>query len=233
MKAAIIAAGQGERLSKGGVDIPKPLVPIRKEPLIARVIRAATHVEATSIACIVNDLNPAVADYLRNSSWPIPLELIVRTTESSMESLFALAPLLQDEPFLLFTVDTVFKFIDLEKFLAEARGLEGEGALAVTQFVDDEKPLWARLDDRRRIVAFAEKAQPCPYVTAGFYYFKPDIFAMADAARVKRLSALRQFLGLLLEKGFTFFGIPVSKTIDVDCPEDIEKARRYLEEIGG
>ncbi|HVP80744.1 MAG TPA: sugar phosphate nucleotidyltransferase [Thermodesulfobacteriota bacterium] len=233
MKAAIIAAGHGERLKRGGIAVPKPLIPIGNETLIARVIRAAGHVKATSVGCIVNGLNPAVDDYLRNSSWPIPVELVVRTTESSMESLFALAPLLQNEPFLLFTVDTIFEFSALEKFLDEARRIEGDGALAVTQFVDDEKPLWARLDNHRRIVAFAEKAQPCPYVTAGFYYFKPNIFSMADVARAKRLSALRQFLGLLLEGGFTFFGIPVSKTVDVDCPEDIEKARRYLEEIGG
>ncbi len=233
MKAAIIAAGHGERLQQGGVFTPKPLIPIGNETLIGRVIRAAGHVKATSVGCVVNGLKPEVADYLRSSSWPIPVELVVKTTSGSMESLFALAPLLWDEPFLLFTVDTVFEFRALERFLAEARETQGHGALAVTSFVDDEKPLWAKLDNDRKITALGENAQPSPYVTAGFYYFSPDIFSMTDAARARRMSALRQFLGLLLEGGFVLSGIPVQKTVDVDHAEDIEKARRYLEEIGG
>ena len=162
MKAAIIAAGQGKRLSKRGVDIPKPLIPIHKEPLIARAIRAAAHVKATSVACIVNDLNPAVACYLQSTPWPVPLELVVKTTPSSMESLFSLAPLLKDEPFLLFTVDAVFEFERLKKFLTEARRLNGDGVLAVTRFVDDEKPLWVRFDRSHKMIALGDRVRPCP-----------------------------------------------------------------------
>ena len=232
MKAGIIAAGQGDRLIQGGIFVPKPLVTVGGEPLIARAIRAATHVGVTSIACIVNDLNPAVADYLRSTSWSVPLELIVKTTPSSMESLFSLAPLLSDEPFLLFTVDAVFEFNVLRRFLTKARRRSGDGALAVTRFVDDEKPLWARLDKDQKIVALGEEARPGRYVTAGFYYFKPEIFSMIDAARIKGFNALRQFLDLLLKNNYSLYGVPVSMTVDVDTPEDIEKAHKYLEEVG-
>lgn len=232
MKAGIIAAGQGDRLIQGGILVPKPLVTIGGEPLIARAIRAATHVGVTSIACIVNDLNPAVAEYLRSTSWSVPLELIVKTTPSSMESLFSLAPLLSDEPFLLFTVDAVFEFNVLRRFLTKARRRSGDGALAVTRFVDDEKPLWARLDKDQKIVALGEEARPGRYVTAGFYYFKPEIFSMIDAARIEGLNALRQFLDLLLKNNYSLYGVPVSMTVDVDTPEDIEKAHKYLEEVG-
>ena len=232
MKAGIIAAGRGDRLIQGGIFVPKPLVTIGGEPLIARAIRAATHVGVTSIACIVNDLNPAVADYLRSTSWSVPLELIVKTTPSSMESLFSLAPLLSDEPFLLFTVDAVFEFNVLRRFLRKARRRSGDGVLAVTRFVDDEKPLWAKLDKDQKIVALGEEARPGRYVTAGFYYFKPEIFSMIDAARIKGLNALRQFLALLLKNNYSLYGVPVSMTVDVDTPEDIEKAHKYLEEVG-
>ena len=232
MKAGIIAAGQGDRLIQGGILVPKPLVTIGKEPLIARTIRAANHVGVTSIACIVNDLNPAVAEYLRSTSWPVPLELVVKTTASSMESLFSLAPLLINGPFLLFTVDAVFEFGVLRRFLTEARSRGGDGVLAVTRFVDDEKPLWVKLDKGQRIIALGDGAQPGRYVTAGFYYFRPEVFSLIDAARARRLSALRQFLGFLLENRLSLYGIPVSKTVDVDTPEDIEKANKYLVEVG-
>jgi NDP-sugar pyrophosphorylase family protein len=150
-----------------------------------------------------------------------------------MESLFSLAPFLSDAPFLLLTVDAVFRFETLTRFLAKARSMQDtQGVLALTRFVDDEKPLWVRVDDHQKIVALGEAAQTSRYVTAGFYYFKPDIFTMIPAAKAKRLNALRQFLGFLMENDFSLYGIPVSKTVDVDYPEDIEKAERFLREAG-
>lgn len=233
MRAGIIAAGLGERLARGGSAVPKPLVPIFGEPMIARIIRAAAGVGATSLACIVNDLNPAVEDYLRAGPWPVPLEIVVKTTPGSLESLFSLRRLLAQEPFLLFTVDAVFPFAALEGFFAAARNIgQAYGVLALTPSVDDEKPLWVKIDRSHRIVAIGETAGPCDYVTAGFYYFSPRIFSLLERARAARMTALRQFLALLTVDGFPLYGLPVARTIDVDYPEDIEKAEALLREAG-
>ncbi len=229
MKAGIIAAGTGERLAQRGISTPKPLIRIGGEPMIARVIRAAASVGATSIACIINDLTPEVDRYLRSGTWPVPLDIIKKTTPSSMESLFTLAPMLADEPFLLFTVDAIFPFTSLKRFLTRAFTLtDAQGVLALTRFVDDEKPLWVRTDPYHKVTAIGEPARTSPHVTAGFYYFEPSIFHLVEPARARGLSALRQFLGFLLDSGYRLYGIPVSKTIDVDHPEDIEMAERYV-----
>jgi NDP-sugar pyrophosphorylase family protein len=232
MKMGIIAAGRGERLVLGGISTPKPLVPVGGRPLIARIIDVSAPLEVSSIACIVNDLNPAVPDFLRSVPWPVPVELIVKTTPSSMESLFSLAPLLLDEPFILFTVDVVFGQHIVEDFLQTAQTLtDAKGVLALTRFIDDEKPLWAAVNPSDRITALGDAARGSPFVTAGFYYFTPHIFAEVESARKKKLSALRQFLGHLLAEGYPLYGIPVPTTIDVDYPQDIEKAEAYLKEI--
>ncbi len=232
MKAAIIAAGRGERMSLGGIDTPKPLITLGGDPLVARTIRAAAKAGAASVACIVNDLHPVVSEYLKTESWPVPIELVVKTTPSSMESLFHLSHLLSEAPFLMLTVDAVFAIQTLTAFLANARTIaDARGVLALTRFVDDEKPLWAGVDHRFRISALGDSAAPTPYVTAGFYYFHPDIFSIVETARSRKLSALRQFLGLLLEKGYPLYGVPVSKTLDVDRPEDLKSAAAWIKEI--
>ncbi|MCE5244449.1 MAG: NTP transferase domain-containing protein [Syntrophobacteraceae bacterium] len=232
MKMGIIAAGTGERLARGGVSIPKPLLPVRGEPLISRIIHAAAKVRADSVACIVNDLNPDIAAYLRGTSWPIPVDVVVKTTPSSMESLFTLAPLLCDGPFLLSTVDTIFGPDTLESFCGEVLRLaDAGGALALTRYIDDEKPLYAVIDENRKITAMGADAAGSEYITAGFYFFHPGIFSLVDEARRRKLTALRQFLGLMIESGYPLYGIPVSKTIDVDHPEDIEKAEAFLKEF--
>jgi NDP-sugar pyrophosphorylase family protein len=233
MKAGIIAAGTGRRLAQKGFLVPKPLVAVGGEPMIARAIRAAAMLKMTSVACIVNDLNPAVSEFLRSGPWPVPLELVVKTTPSSMESLFSLAPLLREEPFVLFTVDAIFPFETLVSFFQRARTIsEAQGVLALTTFIDDENPLRVKLDERQEIVAMGRDAEGSSYATAGFYYFKPGSLSVATTARQKNLNSLRQFLGLLIEEGYPLYGLPVSKTVDVDHPEDVEKAEAYLKEIG-
>jgi NDP-sugar pyrophosphorylase family protein len=232
MKAGIIAAGLGERLVRGGILIPKPLVPVGGVPMLGRTIRAAARLGASSVACIVNELNPAVVDYIHSTPWPVPIELVVRTTPNSMESLLALEPLLSQEPFMLFTVDAVVPQATLDGFGHRAVNQPAAaGVLAVTTFVDDEKPLWVALDQESRITALGNRACPTPFVTAGFYYFLPRIFEVKRLAQSRNLAALRQFLGLLLESGYPLYGLPVSKTIDVDHPEDLEKAEAFLREI--
>jgi NDP-sugar pyrophosphorylase family protein len=108
---------------------------------------------------------------------------------------------------------------------------DSKGALALTGFIDDEKPLWAALDGSGRVTALGDAARGSPFITAGFYYFSPDIFDEIAAARRKKLNALRQFLSHLIDEGYRIHGVPVPKTIDVDYPEDIEKAEAYLKEI--
>src|SRR6202008_16877 len=95
-----------------------------------------------------------------------------RTTPSSMESLFTLAPHLGAAPFLLLTVDAVFAPAVLRDFLqAAARHPAADAGLAVTDFVDDEKPLRLTLAADARVVGLGPDAAASPLATAGFYVF--------------------------------------------------------------
>lgn len=229
MKAAIIAAGLGERLRAAGIHEPKPLVQVAGRPLIDYVLDSVTTAGIRQVACIVNELSTGIEEHCRQQ-WPdVKFEHIRRTTPSSMESLFTLSPLLQDERFVLLTTDAVFAPAVLGDFLraVEARD-RADGVLALATFIDDEKPLWARVDAEGRIVALGAGATGSGLVTAGFYAFKPVIFKEIDTARQRRFTALRQFLAHLLERGYEIYGERVAKTVDVDRPEDIAVAEAFV-----
>lgn len=57
MKFAIIAAGEGSRLSQEGVELPKPLVRLNGEAMIDRLIRIFNENGAEEICIIVNRLH--------------------------------------------------------------------------------------------------------------------------------------------------------------------------------
>jgi len=229
MKAALIAAGRGERLRAGGITRPKPLVEVAGRPLIDHVLGAVAEAGIDAVACIFNEEADAVADHCRAAGYPFELEIVRRTTPSSMESLFALAPHLEGGKFLLLTVDAIFPASLLRAFLERAASpADSPGVLAVTRFVDDEKPLWIRLDAGGRVEALGPGAEGSSLVTAGFYVFDPVIFREIEFARRSNFSALRQFLGHLLAAGYRLRGVPVGKTVDVDRPEDVAVAESFV-----
>jgi len=229
MRAALIAAGLGERLRNGGIQVPKPLVPIAGVPLIDRVLAAVAAVGIKEVACIFNEEADAVEAHCRQSARHLELYIVRRTTPSSMESLFALAPYLHNGRFLLLTVDAVFGPTVLPELLAAAaRYPDADGVLGVHDFVDDEKPLRLTVDAENRVTSLGPDAGASPLITAGLYVFDPRIFREVDAARAARFTALRQFLGHLVQTGYRLYGARLPKTIDVDRPEDVRTAEAFV-----
>jgi NDP-sugar pyrophosphorylase family protein len=229
MKAAIIAAGLGERLREGGVTIPKPLVPVAGRPLVDYALGAVAAAGIGEVACIVNEESHGIEDHCRSAWTSLRFEFVRRTTPSSMESLFALSPLLGDERFVLLTVDAIFAPGVLRTFIAAAAlHPQADGVLALSHFVDDEKPLWVRLGAGGVIEALGSSAHDSGLVTAGFYLFDPRVFREIDAARRRHLRALREFLGHLLAHGYRLHGELVPKTVDVDRPADIAVADAFV-----
>jgi NDP-sugar pyrophosphorylase family protein len=229
MKAAIIAAGLGERLRDGGYAQPKPLVQIGGRALIDYVLDAVAQAGLSEVACIVNQLSVGIEEHCRRQWSQLRFELIRRTTPSSMESLFTLAPLLANDRFVLLTVDALMPPALLAAFLSAARAHDdADGVLALTDLVDDEKPLWVQRDDAGRVTALGAPALSSGWITAGFYVFQPRIFDEIAAARAANFSALRQFLGHLVERGYRIYGEQVGKTLDVDRRADIAAAEEFV-----
>ncbi len=225
MKAGILAAGLGSRLTQGGITVPKPLVEVAGDTLIGRVIREAAAAGATSVAVITTPVHPEVAACLRRHSWPVPLSVLEWNSPHSLASLLALRPYL-DEPFLLSTVDAVLAPGALAAFAAQARRRDGLGALGLTRQIDDDKPLYVALGEDGRIQSLGKGRSP--WITAGCYFFAPRVFDYEAAARKRGLGALRQFLAFLVEAGETLWGLDVGPAVDVDHPEDIARAAALL-----
>jgi len=229
MKAAILAAGQGERLKAQGASVPKPLLRVGTLPLIEHALNSARAAGCSEVACIINQESAAVETHCREHVADLSLEFLHRTTPSSMESLFALAPLLgETQPFLLLTVDAIIAPGAVCDFVRRANArARADGVLAVTRFVDDEKPLRVETSPDGRITTIGGSAAG-PLVTAGFYVFRPAIFAEIPAARDAGLTALRQFLAHLVARGYALFAELVPKCVDVDRPEDVAAAEAFL-----
>jgi len=230
MNLAIIAAGEGSRLKAEGVPGSKPLVNIGGVPMIERLISHAAACGIRRYCCIVNEDSADLKEFLLSRKLPLDGRVVVRSTPSSMHSLFALAPMLRDGPFCLATADAIFREAEFRAYLeAAAARRDSDGVLAITGYIHDEKPLCVQLDDSGRIVAFSDSAEGCRWATGGLYYFSPRIFDCMEEALRSGTTRLRNFLRLLLQRSYRLHGFAFSKIVDVDHVGDIADAEELLE----
>ena len=104
MDLAIIGAGESSRIKAEGLKSPKHMIKINGEYLIERIIRIARSIETQKVFCIINSHEPELKNYLLMNDFGLPVDIIIQDTQSSMHSLFALAPYLME--------DTILKFSD-------------------------------------------------------------------------------------------------------------------------
>ena len=227
-QGAIIAAGRGERLrASSGVELPKPLVEIGGISLLARQAGAMVSSGAREVLAVVNSETASLA---RGISFPRQLRMIVRDTESSMESLLVLGEALPAGHFLLATVDAMVPDHEFRRFVTQARAstvpMPVDGVLAVAKWRGDRRPLFAEVTQAGLIASLGQRETSL--VTAGLYWLPTTIFRWSAPARERKLAALRAFLQMLLEEKIRLAAIEVEGAIDIDEAADLEAARRML-----
>ena len=251
MKYAIIAAGEGSRLAEEGIAVPKPLVKVAGQCLVDRLIRVFLANDAEEIVVVCNDLTPLVDEHLRMierdgfEGRMIPLRHIVRTTPSSMHSFYELSEFLKDSPFVLTTVDTIFRdeeFADyIAVFKASLADGSADGMMGVTDYVDDEKPLYiapSPVPPRGEagecqfpLIGNFLDADPdgtCPYISGGIYGLTPKAIDTLNRCMAEGKSRMRNFQRGLIEDGLRLLAFPFSKVLDIDHAKDVEKAEEFL-----
>lgn len=239
MKFAIIAAGEGSRLAAEGIDLPKPLVMVNGERLIDRLIRIFMQHDAEEIVVICNDQTSLVASHLvalqRDGlqGRPVPLRFVVKSTPSSMHSFFEISRYLQDGPFVLTTVDTIFDEKEFARYVAAFSQCRKEMLMGVTDYIDDESPLYVQTDGQLRVTAFLDQNDHCRYISAGIYGLQPSATFTVSNCIARYESRMRNFQRALLAEGHPVKAWPFSKVFDIDHASDIQKAERFLRGEGG
>lgn len=240
MKYAIIAAGEGSRLAQEGITSPKPLVKVAGQCLVDRLIRVFLANDAEEIVVVCNDLTPLVDEHLKTleceglDGKKIPIRHIVKTTPSSMHSFYELSQFLSDSPFILTTVDTIFRddeFADyVSAFKASLADGSADGMMGVTDYIDDEKPLYIKLRSRDFISAFLDSDPEgiCPYISGGIYGLTPKAIETLNRCMSEGQSRMRNFQRGLIADGLRLKAFPFSKVLDIDHATDIDKAEAFL-----
>ena len=234
MKYAIIAVGEGSRLAQEGIQSPKPLVEVGGERLIDRLLRIFMSNGATEIVAICNEQMTEVRKHLEEiqQQGNVPLKFVVKSTPSSMHSMWELSRWLGDGPFVLTTVDTIFREEEFGAYVAEFLQLvergEADGLMGVTDYIDDEKPLYVSTDDDLQITGFLDRCEQPRYISGGIYGLTPCSIDTLRRCIERGESRMRNFQRALIADGLRLKAKPFSKVLDIDHASDIQKAEDFL-----
>ena len=254
MDFAIIAAGEGSRLVQEGVTTPKPLINIHGIPLIERLIGIFLRNEASSISVIVNEEMKEVQDFLKRIRPAIPFHIHVKSTPSSMHSFYELSRYLKNDRFCLTTVDPIFREEEFKGYIQAFRQSDKiDGLMAVTDFVDDESPLYVKTDRDWRILGFGSPPPPridengledsiinssqegksenddgYTYVSGGIYCLRRSAIHVLENAVAEGVARMRNYQRQLVAEGLILKAYPFSKIIDLDHADDVRKAENFL-----
>ena len=219
MNYAIIAAGEGSRLVQEGVAVPKPLVDLDGRPMIRRLIDIFASYKPETLSIIVNEQMTAVREYIEEiaPTLPFPLRLTVKSTPSSMHSFYEVSRGFSEGKFILTTVDTIFN------------DDSADGCFGVTDFIDDEKPLYVDTDAEGFITAFRDAPNGHDrYISGGIYGLTaPALDILADCME-RGVSRMRNYQRALIDAGMHLRAFPFPKIVDVDHAGDIETARAFI-----
>lgn len=233
MDYGIIAAGNGSRLAQEGSERPKPLVEIGGEPMIGRLMGIFFRSGAERLSVVINESMTQVRRYLESLDLPVDVTLTVKNTKGSLHSLSEACKWIRSEKFCIATVDSVF---DEREFKAYVKAFEADdgydGYMAVTSFIDDEKPLYVDVDEKMEIKTFRDRPWAgAEYVSGGVYCLGQKALGVLRDSLDKGIDDMSDYQRALVQGGLRLKACPFDKIIDVDHLHDVETANQYIKQL--
>lgn len=235
MDYVILAGGLGRRFVKEGYQCPKPLVPIFGRPMIGVLIDTLMKAGAQHIYVGANARMPQLIEYLDTRAGE-GLPIIVRpvVTDNSFCTLKAASEGISDK-FIAMTCDAIFSPIEFSEYVAAVESTPDDCALmGLTRFVEDDSPLYAKIDDSGEVVDYKYGGTPFEgdiIISAGVYGLSGKI--MDDFAcsgmQPKSLSDFQRLLAS--ESNIRVLPYEFSIAFDVDNGGDRAHAESFLSQF--
>lgn len=101
--------------------------------------------------------------------------------------------------------------------------------MVVTDFIDDESPLYIGTDEALNIDGFYDTREPrFRFISGGIYALAPRALDTLRRCMAEGQSRMRNFQRGLIADGLKLKAYPFSKILDVDHAADIPKAEAFL-----
>ena len=183
-KAVILAGGKGTRLYPITKEIPKPLLPVKRKPIINYLIDLFQNQGIKDIAVLINKDFKEEFDWWKRRYYPladsrqVPKIKLVEETKplGTFGGLYFLKDWISRNPFFLTNGDELKK-IDLNEMSKFHQKLKAPATIALVKVADPQN-YGVVICKNGRVEQFLEKPEnpPSKYINSGLYLLSPEIF---------------------------------------------------------
>ncbi len=243
MKAMILAAGKGTRVRPITYEIPKPMIPIMRKPVMESIIELLRLHGIDEIVVNTSHLAPVIENYFRDGGpWGVQIAYSYEgeLTEQGFEgkALGSAGGMKRVQEFSSFFDDTFIvlcgdAWIDLD-ITAAMRFHKEKGGIAtiiLQEVPHDEVYKYGvvELGADQEILRFQEKPKPeeaiSNVINTGIYIFEPAIFDHIPATGEYDIGS--QLFPALVKAGIPFYGLPLDfQWVDIGSVPDVWSATR-------
>jgi UDP-N-acetylglucosamine diphosphorylase / glucose-1-phosphate thymidylyltransferase / UDP-N-acetylgalactosamine diphosphorylase / glucosamine-1-phosphate N-acetyltransferase / galactosamine-1-phosphate N-acetyltransferase len=179
-KAVVLAAGRGTRMRELTDDLPKPMIEVRRKPVLQHIVEGLRDAGVGRLVIIVGYHAEAVRNFFGDGQLHnVDIEYVMQTVQDGTGRVVNLArSFVGDSPFILSYGDILIspenykRVVDLPD--------ECEGIITVTRGEDVSKGGAVFVNEQMELVDLREKPKPdeptSPWYNAGLYAFRPGIF---------------------------------------------------------
>jgi choline kinase len=236
MQVALLAAGLGSRLGALTQRLPKALIEVAGDPLLAYAVRFAQAAGADEIIVVGGFEFPLVADLVARRRLPVTLVDNRDFRDGNLISLYAARPRLRGE-FLIMNVDHIYR--------PAIAALAAQPAREVTAFIDRDRTLGdddmkVERDDAGRVRHIAKTLTrfDCGYVgmtkvpaaAVARYWAEADAALAADGRAIHVERVLARLAAAGDPPGCR--DISGHGWLEVDLPEERDRAEAALKTSG-
>ena len=236
MKCLIIAAGQGSRL-RSIADV-KPLIPLRKMPLIERVIDSAMEAGADDFYVVVGYKGASIRVHLEkvSRSKGVPITIIENKEWKRANGISVLKaqPYLK-EPFLLMMADHIFDPEIVRRLICQSSNNKGL-LLAIDEDLENH---FVDLDDVTRVLVQEKSIQKIGKgmetyncFDTGIFLCDPVLFSAIEDSSKEGDDSLSGGVRYLAKQGkANVISIKGLFWCDIDDPTNFRQAEEYLSSL--
>lgn len=221
MKAMLLAAGVGSRLRPLTDTIPKPMLPIAGEPLLAHTLRWLHSYGVREIALNLHHLPDVVQQGLGDGSrWGVRLHYAIEPELRGTAGAVKHFSWLWDAPFIVVYGDLLLN-LDLAALHAFHRSKQAAMTIALKPTDTPQSQGMIACDEAGRIVRFVEKPQTWPAdqrtANSGVYIVEPRVVERIPADQPSDWG--HDVIPALLQNNEPVYAVLVAGTvIDIGTP---------------